>query len=98
MPDLYEVLTAIMRDHWKRHNNAYPQRIELSASDMQLLLDERVLVNQTMNYSPQPGWQDSFLGVPLQQADVSCVVDVAGERLPIAMPPEPEAPAEPGQA
>ena len=86
MPNLYEALIAMVRDHWKSHDNAYPQRIELNASDMQALLDERQLVNESMNFPLQPGWEHIFLGTPVQRADVSCVVDVNGQRLPITLP------------
>ena len=85
MPNLYEALIAMVRDHWKTHDNAYPQRIELSASDMQALLDERKLVNETMNFQLQPGWEQTFHGTPVQLADVSCMVDVNGQRLPVML-------------
>ncbi len=67
MPNLYEALIAMVRDHWKSHDNAYPQRIELNASDMQALLDERQLVNESMNFPLQPGWEHIFLGTPVQR-------------------------------
>lgn len=85
MPNLYDALIAILRDHWKTHNNAYPQRIELSASDRQRLLDERVLVNETMNFQLTPGWEAHFHGTPVQVADVSCVVDIHGVRIPVVL-------------
>lgn len=83
MPNLYDTLIAILRDHWKTHNNAYPQRIELSAHDMQVLRDERVLVNDTMNFKLPSGWEAHFHGTPVQAADVSSVIDVNGERIPV---------------
>lgn len=83
MPNLYDTLISILRDHWKTHNNAYPQRIELSAYDMKGLLDDRQLVNDSMNFKPNPGWETHFLGTPVQAADVSCVIDVNGERIPV---------------
>lgn len=86
MPKLYDALIAILRDHWKTHNNAYPQRIELSASDMQSLYAERQLVNESMNFKPAPGWEESFHGAPVQLGDVSCVVDIHGERIPLTSP------------
>lgn len=85
MPNLYDALIAILRDHWKTHQNAYPQRIELSSADMQSLLAERNLVNETMNFKQYPGWEQSFHGVPLQQADVSSVVDVNGQHIPVTL-------------
>lgn len=83
MPNLYEALIAILREHWKNHDNAYPQRIELSSCDMQNLMDARKLVIETMNFTQAPGWEQSFHGVPLQQADVTCVVDMNGQRIPV---------------
>ena len=85
MPNnLYEALIAIVREHWKTHNNVYPQRIELSPSDMKDLLDARLMVNETMNFQLTPGWEQSFHGTPVQLADVSCVVDDNGQRLPVS--------------
>ena len=83
MPNLYEALIAILREHWKNHDNAYPQRIELSSGDMQNLMDARKLVIETMNFTQTLGWERSFHGVPVQQADVSCVVDINGQRIPV---------------
>lgn len=87
MPNLYDTLIAIMRDHWKTHNNAYPQRIELSAGDMRALLDERQMVNDSMNFKLPPDWQADFHGVQVVAADVSCVVDLHGTRIPVAVAP-----------
>lgn len=83
MPNLYDTLIGILRDHWKTHNKAYPQRIELSAHDMQVLLDERQLVNDSMNFKLNPGWETHFHGTPVHAADVTCVVDVNGVRIPV---------------
>ena len=83
MPNLYEALIAILREHWKNHDNAYPQRIELRSGDMQNLMDARKLVIETMNFTQTLGWERSFHGVPLQQADVTCVVDMNGQRIPV---------------
>lgn len=85
MPNLYDALIAMLRDHWKTHDNAYPQRIELNASDMQVLLADRQLVNVSMNFKPAPGWETHFHGVPLQEADVSAVVDVHGVHMPVLL-------------
>lgn len=83
MPNLYDTLVAILRDHWKTHSNAYPQRIELSAHDMQQIRKDRILVNDTMNFKLPPDWEAEFHGTPVQAADVSCVVDVNGARIPV---------------
>ena len=83
MPNLYEALIAILREHWKNHDNAYPQRIELSSCDRQNLMDARKLVIETMNFTQNPGWEQSFHGVPVQQADVTCVIDINGQRIPV---------------
>lgn len=83
MPNLYDTLIAILREHWKTHNYAYPQRIELSASDLQVLSDERTLVNETMNFKLTDGWEASFHGTPVQLGDVSCVIDLHGAFIPV---------------
>ncbi|MGE8397955.1 MAG: hypothetical protein ACN6NT_10165 [Comamonas sp.] len=91
MPNLYDTLIEILRDHWKTHNNAYPQRIELSAHDMQVLSDERLLVNSSMNFKLPSGWETHFHGTPVQVADVSSVIDVNGERIPVIIGAKPMA-------
>lgn len=83
MPNLYDALTTILREHWKHHDKAYPQRIELSPSDVQTLYADRKLVNDSMNFKLQPGWEDTFHGVPVQQAELSAVVDVNGQRIAV---------------
>lgn len=85
MPHLYESLLALLREHWKTHNHAYPQRFELTATDLQSLLQERQLVNETMNFKLVPGWEGFFHGTPVQAADTSCMVDVNGQRIPLSM-------------
>lgn len=85
MPNLYDALIAILRDHWKTHSNAYPQRIELSASDRKVLLDERQLVNDSMNFKLPADWEVDFHGTPVVPADVTCVVDIHGERIPVVL-------------
>ena len=83
MPNIYEALVKLMREHWKNHQNAYPQRIELSARDLQSLNAERKLVNETMNFDFLPDWEQNFHGIPVQQADVSSLVDVNGQYIPV---------------
>lgn len=61
MPNLYEALIAILREHWKNHDNAYPQRIELSSGDMQNLMDARKLVIETMNFTQLPAGSRVFM-------------------------------------
>lgn len=90
MPNLYDALTTLLRDHWKQHDRAYPQCIELSANDLQSLNAQRQLVNDTMNFKLTPGWEESFHGTPLRLAAVSCLVDTHGQRIPVVLL-EPEA-------
>lgn len=84
MPNLYDTLIAILREHWKTHDNAYPQRIELSQTDLQALLAERKLVNESMNFKLSVNWEQSFHGVPVQAANVSAVVDINGQYIPVS--------------
>ncbi|MGN1055982.1 MAG: hypothetical protein ACI4QS_04610 [Comamonas sp.] len=83
MPNLYDALVAALREHWKIHNNAYPQRIELTPEDLQALKQARQLVNQTMNFKLAPGWEESFHGTPVQAGNMSCLVDAQGQRIPV---------------
>ncbi|MDO4593074.1 MAG: hypothetical protein Q4B46_09800 [Comamonadaceae bacterium] len=85
MPNLYDALITLLREHWKNHNNAYPQCIELSPEDLQALNAERKLVNESMNFKLTPEWEKFFHGTPLRVADVSCVVDAEGQRIPIVV-------------
>ena len=85
MSNIYESLAKLVREHWKDHQNAYPQRIELSAGDLQALNADRKLVNETMNFDLLPDWELSFLGIPVQQADVSSLIDVNGQVIPVTL-------------
>lgn len=85
MSNLYEALIALLREHWKNHSNAYPQCFELSAGDMQSLMEERKLVNETMNFQLPEGWEHSFHGTPVVLADVSSMVDAQGVRTPVVL-------------
>ena len=83
MSNLYDALIALLQAHWKSHNNAYPLRIELTAGDMQLLNDERRLVNESMNFKQSAGWENHFHGAQLQVGAVSCLVDIDGKAIPV---------------
>lgn len=75
----------MLRDHWSLHQNAYPQRIELSPGDMQTLNTLRQLVNDSMNFRLKEGWEHSFHGVAVQLGETSCMVDVNGQRMPVSL-------------
>ena len=85
MSNIYESLTRLVREHWKNHQNAYPQCIELSAGDLQALNADRKLVNETMNFDLLPDWEQSFLGIPVQQAAISSMIDVNGQAIPVTL-------------
>jgi len=85
MSNLYDALVALLREHWKNHDNAYPQRIELNAADLQALNAQRKLVNESMHFVQEEGWEGFFHGTPLQAGEISCLVDVQGKRIPISL-------------
>lgn len=93
MLNIYEALVLLVREHWNNHHNAYPQRIELSASDLQSFHAERKLVIETMSFGFLPDWQEHFLDIPVRQADVSALIDVNGQAIPVILT-DPSAAAE----
>ena len=84
MPSLYDSMTSALREHWKAHDNAYPQRFELTASALDALVAHRTLVNKTMNFSLNSEFGKEFLGVPVVVSDAGNVmVAVDGTRVPL---------------
>lgn len=81
--DIYESMISALREHWKAHNNAYPQRFELMQSTCDEVAKQRALVVETMNYKTK--LLDDFLGVPIVvSAEGNAMVDADGSRLPLA--------------
>lgn len=84
MANLYESMTGALREHWKTHNNAYPQRFELTASAHAALVENRELVVKSMNYSNRSALGEDFLGVPIVVSDAGNVmVAVDGSVVPL---------------
>ncbi|WP_286997433.1 MULTISPECIES: hypothetical protein [Comamonas] len=84
MLNLYESMTGALREHWKTHNNAYPQRFELTASAHAALVENRELVVTTMNYSNRSALGEDFLGVPIVVSEAGNVmVAVDGSVVPL---------------
>ena len=74
-----------LRSHWTQHENKYPQRFELTDSALKELNETRQLVNESMAYSLPAGWQQTFLGVPLQGgAAVNALVTLDGVAQPLS--------------
>lgn len=65
MPKLYNSMTAALQDHWKAHSNAYPQKFVLTEQAHQQLNNIRHLVSVVMVNKEPPGWENAFLGVPI---------------------------------
>lgn len=86
MSSLYESMTGALREHWKTHNNAYPQRFELTASAHASLVETRELVVTTMNYSNRSALGEDFLGVPIVVSDAGNVMVAAdGTRVSLSI-------------
>lgn len=84
MLSIYESMTGALREHWKTHNNAYPQRFELTASAHAGLVENRELVVKSMNYSNRSALGEDFLGVPVVVSDAGNVmVAVDGSVVPL---------------
>ena len=84
MANLYESMTSALREHWKTHSNAYPQRFELTASAHAALVENRELVVKSMNYSNRSALGEDFLGVPIVVSDAGNVmVAVDGSVVPL---------------
>ena len=86
MTNIYDAMVAALRDHWKAHGNAYPQRFELSQDAFSTLNETRKTVISTMNFGFRPGWETYFLGVHVAVVDAgNCLVDKDGNRVPLAL-------------
>ena len=85
MPNLYDAITQMMREYWKVHDKAYPQAIELTPEDLKTLLQERKLVNESMNFKLIEGWDKELLGVPLREGQINCLVTGDGQRQPVQL-------------
>lgn len=84
MANIYDSMVSLLREHWKAHSNAYPQRFELSANSFKALNEGRELVITNMNYKLRPGWESDFQGVPVVVAEGgNCMVDKDGVRVPL---------------
>ncbi|WP_370678451.1 hypothetical protein [Comamonas sp. GB3 AK4-5] len=86
MASIYETMTKALQDHWKAHNNAYPQRFELDAQTNKKLVDDRRLIINTMNFQFAPGWESEFQGCKIALVDDgNFLVDKDGNRVPLAV-------------
>lgn len=86
MTNIYDAMVAALRDHWKAHDNAYPQRFELTQDAFNALNETRKTVIATMNFTFRPGWENDFLGVPVAVSGAgSCMVDKDGNQVPLAL-------------
>lgn len=86
MASIYETMTKALQDHWKAHNNEYPQRFELDAQTNKDLVDGRRMVITTMNFKFEPGWETEFQGCDIVVvSDGNFLVDKDGNRVPLAL-------------
>ena len=93
MPNLYDALTQMLREYWKAHDGAYPQAIELMPQDLQALRTSRKLINESMNFQLDEDGGGEFLGVPLREGQMNCLVAGDGQRLPVQLTDEEQPPA-----
>lgn len=95
MADTYENIITAIHEHWKAHDNAYPQAIELTDATWHEVNALRKLINDSMAFSLKPGWEKVLHGVPLESgASVDAVRDIDGQHLPLPAPiPASAAPA-----
>lgn len=83
---IYDSMTAALRDHWKAHDNAYPQRFELTQATLDALVAHRALINSTMNFTKRTALGTDFLGVPMEvSADGDVMVASDGTRVPLGL-------------
>lgn len=70
MADLGLALLKAFRAHWATHNNAYPQKIILTAQQA-IDLHESRLLGQVATPGEEPAPRDSFLGRPIEINDAT---------------------------
>lgn len=84
MTNIYDSMTSALREHWKAHENAYPERFELTQSTLNELVAKRELVNTSMNFKMSTAAAKEFLGVPIQvSAEGNVMVAADGTRVPL---------------
>ena len=84
MSNIYELAVAAIRDHWKKHDNQYPQKLVMSTAQHQSLMGQRKLGQigiGTSNELPT----DNFMGTPIEIDDSvpASVVAVDGTVSPL---------------
>ena len=66
MPNIYESLVRVIADHWKAHDNKYPQKIILTPAQFDSLGEYRRTGRLALN-DDKAADGTNFLGVPLEQ-------------------------------
>jgi hypothetical protein len=76
MSKIYEAVIVAIRDHWKNHDNQYPQKILLTSAQHRELLDHRRAGSVALNDDSKPE-PDVFMGTALGVDDRTTGVVVA---------------------
>ncbi|WPB54969.1 hypothetical protein [Xylophilus sp. GOD-11R] len=68
--NIYETLVGALREHWKSHENRYPQRFLLSTEQHRQLVEQRKTGRVALGDAGEPE-PDRFFGTPLLVDDAS---------------------------
>ena len=84
MSNLFDRMISELRSHWVENSGAYPQCFELLRDSLEQLNRERAIVAESMHFSLESGWENSFHGVELREAsDGNFLLKASGERVAI---------------
>lgn len=86
MSNIYDSLTRAIADHWKAHENRYPQKVILPPAQLEALIALRQTGLRGLGGKALAD-ETTFLGVPLEQDPATAGVLIAhdGSEIPIAV-------------
>lgn len=85
MPKIYDALVDAIAQHWKAHDNKYPQKIVLTQAQLDDLVEQRRTGRIALNIDTEVE-RETFLGVRLEvdSAGPTMLIAIDGAQVPIA--------------
>lgn len=84
MPNIHETLVRAISDHWKAHDNQYPQKIVLGTAQYGAFVELRRIGRLALG-DDGPVAETEFMGVPLEQDASSPGALIAVDGSPVAL-------------
>lgn len=88
---LHFLIIDRLREHWKAHDNKYPQRVILTPAQHQTMNDWRYMATRREtdpSKGPRAQAGEKFMGVPIEHSETTpgVMVDVNGVEIPLQAP------------